>query len=55
MYQVRCELPVKPQAEEVAWHTFLTDEELERRLADWPWVPDGLDAYRRLRAFRGVC
>ncbi|MFI1033113.1 NUDIX hydrolase [Streptomyces sp. NPDC020951] len=52
VYEVRCELPVNPQAEEVAWHDFLPDEELERRLPDWEWVPDGLAAYERLRAFR---
>ncbi|MFD4030911.1 NUDIX hydrolase [Streptomyces sp. NPDC058637] len=52
VYRVRCELPVRPQAEEVAWHTFLTDAELERRLGDWTWVPDGLETYHRLRAMR---
>ncbi|MFE4215681.1 NUDIX hydrolase [Streptomyces sp. NPDC056844] len=52
VYEVRCELPVRPQAEEVAWHTFLTDAELEERLGAWTWVPDGLDAYHRLRAYR---
>ncbi|MFD4855467.1 NUDIX domain-containing protein [Streptomyces atratus] len=52
VYQVRCELPVNPQVEEVAWHTFLTDAELEQRLDDWEWVPDGLETYHRLRAFR---
>jgi isopentenyldiphosphate isomerase len=52
VYQVRCELPVSPQPEEVAWHGFLTEEELEGRLAQWPWVPDGLDAYRRLAEWR---
>jgi 8-oxo-dGTP pyrophosphatase MutT (NUDIX family) len=52
VYEVRCELPVNPQAEEVAWHGFLPEAELERRLAEWEWVPDGLAAYERLRAFR---
>lgn len=52
VYEVRCELPVRPQAEEVAWHGFLTDAEVERRLGDWEWVPDGLAAYERLKAFR---
>lgn len=52
VYQVRCELPVRPQAEEVAWHTFLTDAEVERRFGDWTWVPDGLETYRRLKDFR---
>ena len=32
VYEVRCELPVDPQAEEVAWHAFLPEDELERRL-----------------------
>ncbi|MBH5334097.1 NUDIX domain-containing protein [Streptomyces pactum] len=53
VYQVRCDLPVNPQREEVAWHAFLTPEELERRLTGWEWVPDGLDAYRRLLALHG--
>ncbi|MFB7503703.1 NUDIX hydrolase [Streptomyces broussonetiae] len=52
VYEVRCDLPVRPQAEEVAWHDFLPDEEVERRLGEWEWVPDGLAAYERLRAFR---
>ncbi|KUN84958.1 NUDIX hydrolase [Streptomyces bungoensis] len=52
VYEVRCELPVRPQAEEVQWHGFLADDEVERRLGDWDWVPDGLAAYERLRAFR---
>ncbi|MFV0130672.1 NUDIX domain-containing protein [Streptomyces sp. HMX112] len=52
VYEVRCELPVRPQPEEVAWHTFLPEAELEARLAEWPWVPDGLAAYERLRAHR---
>jgi hypothetical protein len=52
VYQVRCALPVNPQAEEVAWHTFLPQAELEARLDSWQWVPDGLAAYTRLRALR---
>ncbi|MEV5981565.1 NUDIX domain-containing protein [Streptomyces sp. NPDC052114] len=54
LYEVRCELPVTPQVEEVAWHAFLPEDELERRLGTWEWVPDGLDAYHRLRAFRAA-
>ncbi|MGI5467869.1 NUDIX hydrolase [Streptomyces sp. CA-132043] len=49
VYEVRCTLPVAPQAEEVAWHAFLTAEELAARLPEWEWVPDGLEAFRRLR------
>ncbi|NUO44743.1 MAG: NUDIX domain-containing protein, partial [Streptomyces sp.] len=39
VYEVRCELPVSPQVEEVAWHDFLTEDEVERRLTEWEWVP----------------
>lgn len=52
VYEVRCELPVSPQVEEVAWHGFLTDGELEARLGTWEWVPDGRAAYELLRAAR---
>lgn len=52
VYEVCCELPVDPQKEEVAWHGFLTEAELEARLGEWNWVPDGLAAYARLRAQR---
>ncbi|WP_432036191.1 NUDIX hydrolase [Streptomyces cucumeris] len=52
VYQVRCEQPVAPQAEEIAWHAFLTEEELTRRLPEWEWVPDGKEAYRRLLEWR---
>ncbi|MFF7450759.1 MULTISPECIES: NUDIX domain-containing protein [unclassified Streptomyces] len=54
VYEVRCELPVNPQVEEVAWYDFLPEAEVERRLDEWPWVPDGRDAYERLRAHRAA-
>ncbi|WP_406417264.1 NUDIX hydrolase [Streptomyces sp. NBC_01614] len=54
VYEARCELPVRPQPEEVAWHDFLAEAEVERRLADWTWVPDGLAAYERLKAHRAA-
>jgi hypothetical protein len=50
VYEVTCDRPVHPQVEEVAWHAFLTDAELAARLPEWPWVPDGREAYERLRA-----
>ncbi|MFC0507896.1 NUDIX hydrolase [Micromonospora costi] len=54
VYEVRCPRTVAPQAEEVAWHAFLTEDELDRRLAEWEWVPDGFEAYRRLLAWRAA-
>ncbi|MCC9708614.1 NUDIX domain-containing protein [Streptomyces sp. MNU76] len=53
VYEVRCASPVSPQVEEVAWHGFLTEAELERRLGEWEWVPDGAAAYERLKEDRG--
>ncbi|MFJ8309277.1 MULTISPECIES: NUDIX hydrolase [unclassified Streptomyces] len=50
VYEVRCELAVHPQVAEVAWHDFLPLSELERRIEEWEWVPDGLAAWHRLRA-----
>ena len=52
VYEVRCDQPVDPQAEEIAWHGFLTEEELAERLDRWEFVPDGLDAYVRLLRWR---
>jgi 8-oxo-dGTP pyrophosphatase MutT (NUDIX family) len=52
VFEIRCEPPVAPQFEEIGWHAFLTEEELEQRLAEWSWVPDGMEAYRRLLAWR---
>ncbi len=54
VYEVRVprELSVRPQAEEVAWYAFLDEAELDARLGKWGWVPDGLEAYRRLREWR---
>ncbi|MEG3629257.1 NUDIX hydrolase [Streptomyces poriticola] len=52
VYEVRCEGAVRPQVEEVAWYGFLTEAEVERRLGEWEWVPDGLAAFARLRAYR---
>ncbi|WP_460063877.1 NUDIX domain-containing protein [Streptomyces sp. YKOK-I1] len=54
VYEVRCEAPVSPQVEEVAWHAFLPEEEVERRLPEWEWVPDGLAAYERLKEYRAA-
>ncbi|GHJ46812.1 putative Nudix hydrolase [Catellatospora sp. TT07R-123] len=50
VYRVTVPGPVDPQVEEVAWHDFLTREQLDARLGEWDWVPDGLAAWRELAA-----
>ncbi|MGW1147856.1 NUDIX hydrolase [Streptomyces sp. NPDC002454] len=52
VYEVRWAGPVRPQASEVAWHAFLPESEVAARLDSWEWVPDGVEAYRRLLAHR---
>ncbi|WP_330318340.1 NUDIX hydrolase [Streptomyces platensis] len=52
VYQVRCTLPAAPQESEIDWSAFLTEEELGRRLDEWPWTPDGMAAYRQVLARR---
>ena len=52
VYETRTPTAVAPQQEEVAWHAFLTEAELAAGLTAWEWVPDGLDAWRRLTAWR---
>ncbi|BFO20166.1 hypothetical protein SHKM778_65540 [Streptomyces sp. KM77-8] len=52
VYEVRCDGAVRPQAEEVAWWDFLSEAELERRLGEWEWTPDGVVAYERFKAYR---
>ena len=52
VYEVQVDGPVRPQPEEVAWHDFVTEAELEQRLAEWEFVPDGLEAYRRFTQWR---
>ncbi|WP_395293325.1 NUDIX hydrolase [Kitasatospora hibisci] len=52
VYQAEWDGPVTPQESEVAWHAWLTPAELDERLARDTFVPDGLDAYRRYRAWQ---
>lgn len=52
VYEVTCGLPVRPQAEEIDWYGFLSREELERRIPEWSWTPDGLAAYERWKTHR---
>jgi 8-oxo-dGTP pyrophosphatase MutT (NUDIX family) len=46
-FEVTWAAPVVPQAEEIAWGAFLPLDELLARLDEWPFVPDGLELFRR--------
>lgn len=37
---------VRPQAEEIAWGTFMAEDELIRKLDEWSFVPDGLELFQ---------
>ncbi|MFJ8386575.1 NUDIX hydrolase [Streptomyces sp. NPDC094438] len=43
---------VSPDAAEVAWHGWLTEDELKAAMANWTFVSDSRDAYRRYLALR---
>ncbi|PBC71463.1 isopentenyldiphosphate isomerase [Streptomyces sp. TLI_235] len=47
LHEARWDGPVSPQVEEVAWHGWLSEEELAERLTEWDFVVDGREAYRR--------
>jgi isopentenyldiphosphate isomerase len=38
---------IRPQEEEIAWGTFLSERELILRLDEWAFVPDGLELFQR--------
>jgi 8-oxo-dGTP pyrophosphatase MutT (NUDIX family) len=50
VYEVRCDLPVRPQVAEIAWHAWISPAGLDRMLAEHDWTPDGVVAYERLTA-----
>ena len=50
LFEVTWDGPVTPQASEIAWGAFLTLDELVARIDQWPFVPDGLEIFRRWRA-----
>ena len=49
VYHVVWDGPLVLQEEEVAWGDYLTPAELERKLSEWTFVPDGLEIYARLK------
>jgi isopentenyldiphosphate isomerase len=52
VYEVVWDGPITPQPEEVAWHTWVTAEELGRMLAEERFCPDSREIYARLRLER---
>jgi hypothetical protein len=50
LFEVTWDGPVRPQASEIAWGAFLTPDELDARLEEWPFCPDGLEVFRRWQA-----
>ena len=50
LFEVTWDGPVRPQASEIAWGAFLTLDELDARLEEWPFCPDGLEVFRRWQA-----
>jgi isopentenyldiphosphate isomerase len=47
VYQVAWDGPIRRQESEVAWGEFMPEADLIAKLDEWPFVPDGLDVFRR--------
>jgi 8-oxo-dGTP pyrophosphatase MutT (NUDIX family) len=50
VYQVVWDGPMRHQASEVEWGAFFTLEDLEEKLREWTFVPDGLEIFARLQS-----
>lgn len=48
VFKVTWDGEIRHQEEEICWGAFLTTEELERRIEEWTFVPDGLEIYRNV-------
>lgn len=40
------------QEEEIAWASFIEEQELMERLSEWPFIPDGVEIFNHYRALR---
>ena len=47
IFEVVWDGPIRLQASVVEWGTYLTNEQLEDKLAEWDFVPDGLEIWQR--------
>lgn len=50
VYELRCDRPVHPQVEEIAWYDWVSEAELDRMLTEHDWTPDSVEAWERLTA-----
>jgi 8-oxo-dGTP pyrophosphatase MutT (NUDIX family) len=47
IFEVVWDGPLRHQASEIAWGEFMDEADLVERLDQWPFTPDGADAFRR--------
>jgi 8-oxo-dGTP pyrophosphatase MutT (NUDIX family) len=47
VFEITWDRGIAPLRDEIAWGAFMARDELARRLDQWPFVPDGLEIYRR--------
>lgn len=45
-YEVVWDGPIRRQEDEIAWGKFMAESDLIEKLDEWPFVPDGLVAFR---------
>jgi isopentenyldiphosphate isomerase len=54
LYEVVWEGPIRHQADEISWGTFMTERELLDRLDRWSFAPDHLEVFERFRLSSGA-
>jgi 8-oxo-dGTP pyrophosphatase MutT (NUDIX family) len=50
LYEVVWAGPIRHQADEISWGTYMGEEDLLVKLGRWPFAPDHLDVFERFRA-----
>jgi 8-oxo-dGTP pyrophosphatase MutT (NUDIX family) len=53
LYEVVWEGPIRHQEEEISWGAFMSEEDLLGKLGEWPFAPDHLEVFQRLRVSSG--
>jgi isopentenyldiphosphate isomerase len=52
VYRVEWDGPIRHQPEEVSWGSWIEEADLEGMIRERPFVPDGLEIYRRYQDWR---
>ena len=54
VYKVTWEGEIRHQPEEVAWGSYMSTEEIEAKIGEWNFVPDGLEIWKHIRELKVI-